>query len=124
MCQANCLFLSYHNKESWARLHIFVAHEYPSRQVVLQRAERWVRRQNPYVATVLPHVEDRIVGHPLYRGGFRTGFYELCKDRVDMGELYTRSQYYGRLDTQMGVTRFRDLYTRVRRVECRYKKAA
>lgn len=124
MCQTNYFFLTHHNEEDYARVHIFVVHEDPSRQVVLQRPQRWVLRENPYVATWLPHVEDWIVGHLIYRGDLREDFRKLYKDCVHMGEQYRRSRYYRRLDRQMGVTEFRNLDIRVRNVECRYKKAA
>jgi len=125
ICQADYIWLSHLGRRRCIALHVYIAHNYPSRWVCLQRAQRYIVRPRSGVATYLPHVEDLMIGHIVWHLDYdrfqaaRMRTEHFCKrHKLNIDYLIQRATRYGRMEGP----HYR--YDGIRPAKCRYQQAA
>jgi hypothetical protein len=62
ICQADYIWLSHKGAQKTIPIHVYIAHNFPSRWICLQRAQRYAVYPTLGTVTYLPHVEDLLIG--------------------------------------------------------------
>jgi len=62
ICQADYIWLSHKGAQKTIPIHVYIAHNFPSRWICLQRAQRYAVHPTLGTVTYLPHVEDLLIG--------------------------------------------------------------
>jgi|GEM_PF-1210084 len=103
MCQADYIWLPHLGETRRIPIHVFIAHNYPSRWICLQRAQRYIIHPDLGTVTYLPHVEDLLIGEIAWSldcnwekcRESRNAWQPFCdRFNLSLDRIFTRAEHY------------------------------
>jgi len=127
MCQADYIWLSHRGEKRTIPIHVYIAHNYPSRWICLQRAQRYIVHPILRTVTYLAHVEDLLIGEVAWFldrdrkewTQLRDRWQPLCDSfNLSLDRIFTRAEHYQKKEGQIYK------HGGVLPVQCEHQKAA